>query len=70
MSPKGISSGVIYTFSKSMDASDNSQASGLTFAYPTYWNRNWALAGYDRKHNFQWWTIVNLPFGRGQKECR
>jgi hypothetical protein len=60
------STGVIYTFSKAMDASDNSQANGLTFAYPTYWSRNWALAGYDRKHNFQWWTTYNLPFGKGQ----
>jgi hypothetical protein len=59
--------GIIYTFSKAQNASDNSQASGLTFAYPTYWNRNWSLAGYDRKHNFQWWTIYNLPFGRDQK---
>jgi hypothetical protein len=60
------STGVIYTFSKSMDASDNSQANGLIFAYPTYWSRNWALAGYDRKHNFQWWSTYNLPFGKGQ----
>jgi hypothetical protein len=65
-SDKHGSTGVIYTFSKSMDASDNSQASGLTFAYPAYWSRNWALAGYDRKHNFQWWTTYNLPFGKGQ----
>jgi len=60
------STGLVYTFSKAMDISDNSQASGLTFAYPTYWNRNWALAGYDRKHNFQWWTVYPLPFGKGQ----
>lgn len=59
--------GIIYTYSKAMDAADNSQANGLTFAYPTYWNRNWALAGYDRKHNFQWWTTYNLPFGRDQR---
>jgi hypothetical protein len=50
-----------------MDASDNSTFSGLSFAYPTYWDRNWALAGYDRKHNFQWWTVYNLPFGHGQQ---
>ena len=66
-SPKHVSTGLIYTFSKAMDASDNSQASGLTFAYPTYYDRNWALAGYDRKHNLQWWTVYNLPFGPGQK---
>jgi hypothetical protein len=67
MSARHISTGVVYTFSKAMDISDNSEASGLTFAYPSYWNRNWALAGYDRKHNLQWWTIYNVPFGKGQK---
>ncbi|MFC6646301.1 carboxypeptidase regulatory-like domain-containing protein [Granulicella cerasi] len=66
MSPKHASTGVIYTFSKAMDISDNSTYSGLTFAYPTDYNRNWGLAGYDRKHNFQWWTVYNLPFGKGQ----
>lgn len=65
-SSKHGSTGVIYTFSKAMNISDNSQANGLSFAYPTYWDRNWALAGYDRKHNFQWWTSYNLPFGAGQ----
>lgn len=58
--------GLVYTFSKAMNIADNSQASGLTFAYPTYWDRNWALAGYDRKHNLQWWTAYPLPFGKGQ----
>lgn len=66
MSERRISTGIIYTYSKAMDISDNSEASGLTFAYPTYYNRNWALAGYDRQHNLQWWTIVNSPFGPGQ----
>lgn len=58
------STGLIYTFSKAMDDSDNSAQSGLTFAYPTYYLRNWALAGYDRKHNLQWWTTYPLPFGQ------
>lgn len=58
--------GVVYTFSKTMDIADNSQANGLTFAHPAYWDRNWALAGYDRKHNFQWWTVYPLPFGKGR----
>ncbi|NUQ27326.1 MAG: TonB-dependent receptor [Acidobacteriaceae bacterium] len=65
-SAKHLSTGLIYTFSKAMNASDNAAASGLTFAYPTYWDRNWAVAGYDRKHNFQWWTVYMLPFGKGQ----
>ena len=58
------STGIIYTYSKAMDISDNSISSNLTFAYPTYYNRNYALAGYDRKHNFQWWTTYPFPFGR------
>ncbi|GGH06578.1 TonB-dependent receptor [Silvibacterium dinghuense] len=66
METRHASTGVVYTYSKSMDAADNSEANGLIFAYPTYWNRNWALASYDRKHNFQWWTVYNLPFGKGQ----
>ncbi len=58
------STGIIYTYSKAMDIADNSISSNLTFAYPTYYNRNYALAGYDRKHNFQWWTTYPFPFGR------
>jgi len=30
------------------------------------WTISRALAGYGRKHNFQWWTTYNLPFGKGQ----
>ena len=58
------STGIIYTYSKAMDVSDNSISNGLTFAYPTFYSRNYALAGYDRKHNFQWWTSYPFPFGR------
>ena len=58
------STGLIYTFSKAMDESDNSISNPLIFAYPTYYSRNWALAGYDRKHNLQWWTSYPFPFGK------
>ena len=57
------STGVIYTYSKAMDVSDNSISNPLVFAYPTVYGRNFALAGYDRKHNFQWWTSYPFPFG-------
>ncbi len=63
-SNKHGSTGIIYTYSKAMDVSDNSISNGLVFSYPTYANRNYALAGYDRKHNFQWWTTYPFPFGR------
>jgi hypothetical protein len=57
------STGIIYTWSKAFDVSDNSISNPLTFAYPSVYGRNYALAGYDRKHNFQWWTSYPLPFG-------
>ncbi|MGA8597835.1 MAG: TonB-dependent receptor [Bryobacteraceae bacterium] len=59
--------GMSYVYSKAMDYADNSTYNGLTFAYPTYWQRNWALAGYDRTHNFELWSVYELPFGPGKK---
>ena len=59
-----VSSGLIYTYSKSQDFYDNGQGTTLTFAYPAYWNYNYGLAGYDRKHNFEWWSIAPSPFGK------
>lgn len=67
MSAHRGSTGVIYTYSKTIDSSDNGASGSLLFNCPTYWNLNRALAGYDRKHNFQWWTIYNIPFGKGQQ---
>jgi hypothetical protein len=61
---RSVSSGIVYTYSKSMNNSDNGSYNGLTFSYPTYWDMNYALAGYDRKHNFQWWSIAPSPFGK------
>ena len=61
---KGVQTGLIYTWSKAIDYNDNSTYNGLTFAYPTYWNRNRAVAGYDRTNNIQWWTIAQSPFGK------
>ncbi len=59
--------GAIYTYSRAMDYGDNSTYNGLTFAYPTYWQRNWAAAGYDRTHNFEFWSTYQLPFGKGHR---
>ena len=61
---KGVQTGIIYTWSRAIDYSDNGSYNGLFFAYPTYWNRNRALAGYDRTNNFQWWTVTQSPFGK------
>ncbi len=61
---KGVQTGLVYTWSKAIDYNDNSSYNGLFFAYPAYWNRNRALAGFDRTNNLQWWTVAQSPFGR------
>lgn len=58
--------GVVYTFSKSINYGDNSD-SGLTWNTPAYWDRNRAVAGFDRTHNLQIYGIYELPFGRGKR---
>ena len=59
------STGIIYTYSKAMDVSDNSisKAASPSPTRPISLAQLRALAGYDRKHNFQWWTSYPFPFG-------
>jgi hypothetical protein len=59
--------GANYTWSRAMNFGDDSTYNGLTFAYPVYWPRNWAAAGYDRTHNFQMWVVYELPFGKNHR---
>ncbi|HEV2575727.1 MAG TPA: TonB-dependent receptor [Acidobacteriaceae bacterium] len=62
--------GLIYTWSHAFDFDDNGAGSGSTgpsFAYPAYWSRNRASAGYDRTNNLQFWWIYHLPWGRDQR---
>jgi hypothetical protein len=58
--------GVAYTFSKAMDASDNDEGSSLTWNWGPVQYRNYALAGYDRTHNFQTYGTYALPLGKGK----
>ena len=63
----GAQIGVVYTYSHTMDYGDDSTYNGLVFAYPTYWSRDRADAGYNRTHNFEVWTVYALPFGKGHR---
>jgi hypothetical protein len=66
---KRMGSGIVgatYTFSKAMDFGDNDD-SGLTWAWTPMWERNYALAGFDRTHNFQLFADWALPFGHGKQ---
>ena len=58
--------GMAYTLSKAMNYADNSD-SGLTWNYQPEWQRNWALADFDRTHNLQVYGIYELPFGPGRR---
>jgi Carboxypeptidase regulatory-like domain/TonB dependent receptor len=58
--------GLSYTFSKAINYADQSD-SGLTWPWVEMWDRNRALAGFDRTHNLQIYGITELPFGPGKK---
>jgi hypothetical protein len=58
--------GLTYTFSKAINYADNSD-SGLTWNWQPMWNRNRALADFDRPHNLQIYGIHELPFGPGKR---
>jgi hypothetical protein len=59
--------GFVWTWSKTIDYSDNDDLGSLAFPYPAYWQKNRALAGYDRTHNFAIYGVLQLPFGKGQR---
>jgi hypothetical protein len=58
--------GVFYTYSKTMDFSDNGYAGSPLFYYGPVIKKNYALAGFDIKHNFETYATYSLPFGKGQ----
>ena len=52
-----------YTYSRSMNETDADGRTGLAFgAHPLYRDRSWALAGFDRPHNFQSGFVYQLPW--------
>lgn len=58
--------GLSYTWSKAISYNDNND-SGVSWNSPELWDRNRALAGFDRPHNLQVYSVYELPFGKGQK---
>jgi len=55
--------GVVYTYSRVINNNDNAN-SGVMWNYAPILNRNKALAGFDRTHNFQFYGVFASPFGR------
>jgi hypothetical protein len=66
---KRVGAGLVgssYTYSKALDYGDNDD-SGLTWAWAPMLQRNYALAGFDRTHNFQIYANYELPVGPGKR---
>jgi len=51
-----------YTLSKAMNESDNDGRATLNFNTPSELYRNWAPAGFDRRHNLQLGFVYQLPW--------
>lgn len=58
--------GLSYTYSKAISFADNSD-SGLTWHWAPAWDRNRAVANFDRPQNLQIYGIYDLPLGRGKR---
>jgi hypothetical protein len=53
-----------YTLSKAMNETDEDGWATLLWSQPSQLSRNFALAGYDRTHNFQMGFLYELPFAK------
>jgi hypothetical protein len=62
----GVQLGVVYTFSKAIDYTD-AEYNGLRWNWGPMLSANKALAGFDRTHNFQLWSVLDSPFGHGKQ---
>jgi hypothetical protein len=51
-----------YTLSKAQNMADDDGWVGLSFNTPSQFHRNFAPAGYDRRHNFQLGFLYQLPW--------
>ncbi len=55
-----------YTWSKALNYAENEDLGSLAFPYPTYWQKNYGPAGFDRTNNFELSGVIALPFGKGE----
>ena len=56
-----------YTLSKAMNETDDDGRATLTFNTPSELWRNWAPAGFDRRHNLQLGFVYALPWQSSQR---
>ncbi len=63
----GSQAGFVWTWSKAIDYQGNEELSSLKFPYPANWDKDRAVADFDRTHNFKVYGTLLLPFGKGQQ---
>ena len=63
----GSIAGLSWTWSKTTDYADNDDLGSVAFAYPAYWEKSRAVAGFDRTHNISIYGVLQLPFGKGER---
>jgi hypothetical protein len=63
----GSMAGLSWTWSKTIDYADNDDLGSVMFAYPAYWEKGRAVAGFDRTHNISVYGVMQLPFGKGER---
>jgi hypothetical protein len=64
---KGLLLRSAYTFGKTMNMSDQDGWVGLLYNAPGVFERNYAPAGFDRRHSFTLAYTYQLPFGAGDR---
>jgi hypothetical protein len=64
----GFQLGIHYTWSKSLGIAGNDDSDGIArIKIPDFYYLNRALSGFDRTHNLQITSLVELPFGRNKR---
>jgi hypothetical protein len=57
----------VWTWSRTLDYSDDEELNFLLFPYPAYWQKDYAPAAFDRTHDVEIYGVLNVPFGKGQR---
>ena len=57
-----------YTLGRTLDMTDDDGTATFDYNAPEVFGRNYARAGFDRRHTFTLASTYQLPFGRGDRE--
>ena len=58
-----------YTWSKAMNETDDDGWVAVDWSQPSQLSRNYALAGYDRTHNFSMGFLYDMPFAKDKNDA-